>query len=90
MNKRGLLLKLIVIAAVLIFGYIWFQNIFGGEEELICVPATCCHPTTCIQKGQEQDCAAVSCTMECAPGTLDCNQARCEAINGKCEVVLNN
>ena len=92
-NKRGFLIKLIIIGLVLLGIFFWVNNLVGNEsdkKDLECVPATCCHPTECVPKSQEQDCAAVSCTAECEPGTLDCNQARCEALNGKCEVVLNN
>ncbi len=102
MNKGGFLLKLIIITLIVI-GVIWWVNTLVSKEgnsnndgnnqsnnELECVPATCCHPTGCVPKGQEENCAAVQCSAECEPGTLDCNQARCEAINGTCEVVLNS
>jgi hypothetical protein len=37
-----------------------------------CVPAECCHPTTCVAPGSKQDCSATMCTMECKSGTMDC------------------
>lgn len=89
MNKKGLVFKIIIIGLALIGAYLLYQNFFG-EEELICVPATCCHATFCVPEGDAPDCSAIQCSAECEPGTLDCNQARCEAINGKCEVVINN
>ncbi|GEM_PF-3927207 len=104
MNKKGFLLKAFIIVLVLVGIYLWVNFLVGSSQDddnddnnndtnnntgIICVPATCCHPTGCVPKGQEQDCAAVSCTSECAPGTLDCNQARCEPINRQCEVVFN-
>ena len=51
-----------------------------------CVPAQCCHPTYCVSKAREPNCAGVACTMECAPGTLDCGQGSCACIGGVCGV----
>ena len=54
-----------------------------------CVPATCCHPTTCVAKSAAPDCSATMCTKECRAGTLDCggsclcNAGRCDARLGE-------
>jgi hypothetical protein len=53
-----------------------------------CVPAQCCHPTSCVGAGNAPDCAAVLCTAECAPDTMDCGQGRCGCINGNCQAVF--
>lgn len=37
-----------------------------------CVPAECCHPTSCVAAASKQDCSATMCTMECRSGTMDC------------------
>jgi hypothetical protein len=37
-----------------------------------CVPAECCHPTTCVAAASKVDCSATMCTMECKSGTMDC------------------
>jgi len=67
----------------------------SGEEAFLectsnadCVPAECCHQSSCIHKDFAPDCSDVMCTMECAPGTLDCNQGTCMCIGGICEAVL--
>jgi len=57
------------------------------EVELDCVPAQCCHPTSCIDKKFAPDCTGVPCTLECSPGTMDCGAGYCARINGVCQVV---
>ena len=52
-----------------------------------CVPASCCHPNSCVPAAQQPDCAAVSCTMECQAGTLDCG-GRCACEAGSCKAIL--
>jgi len=52
-----------------------------------CVPAECCHPTTCINSESKGVCNLM-CTMECRPGTLDCGQGSCKCIAGNCEAVM--
>ena len=53
-----------------------------------CVPASCCHSTSCVNKINAPNCTGMYCTMDCKPGTLDCGQGSCSCINGKCEAVL--
>lgn len=55
-----------------------------GDDD--CVPAACCHPTTCVPVAQAPSCAAVMCTRQCVPGTLDCGQAHCTCVAGRCNV----
>ena len=49
-----------------------------------CVAATCCHPKACVNRGFKPDCEGIMCSMECAPGTMDCGQGRCACVNNKC------
>ena len=51
-----------------------------------CVPATCCHPDACTARTSAPQCSGVMCTEQCAPGTLDCGQARCVCLGGRCGV----
>jgi hypothetical protein len=51
-----------------------------------CVPAQCCHATTCVPTRERPACGGTMCTMECRPGTLDCGEARCACIGGHCGV----
>ena len=50
-----------------------------------CVPAQCCHPTTCTNKANKGVCNLM-CTMSCE-GPIDCGAGRCGCVNGKCSVV---
>jgi hypothetical protein len=57
-----------------------------GDKE--CVPAECCHATSCVEKAQAPDCTNIGCTEECAWGTMDCGQGFCEYIDGQCTAVI--
>jgi hypothetical protein len=50
-----------------------------------CVPAQCCHPTSCTNKVALKPCN-VMCTMICE-GPIDCGAGSCGCVNGKCSVV---
>jgi hypothetical protein len=50
-----------------------------------CVPAECCHPTSCINKSGKEVCT-VFCTMSCE-GPIDCGSGRCGCVDGTCSVV---
>jgi hypothetical protein len=54
-----------------------------------CVPASCCHPAACVPKSLAPNCAAVMCTMECRPKTLDCG-GHCSCVEGRCSAVLSD
>lgn len=49
-----------------------------------CVPAQCCHATTCTTRAQAPDCKGVMCTLECRLGTLDCS-GKCTCQQGACK-----
>lgn len=51
-----------------------------------CVPAQCCHPTSCINVLYKPSCSKVACTMECS-GPLDCGAGHCGCVKGKCQVI---
>jgi len=53
-----------------------------------CVPASCCHPTSCTSKENAPNCTGMFCTQECAPSTLDCGQGKCECLNNKCTAII--
>ena len=62
----------------------------GEECELNsdCVPDACCHATGCVREGEAPKCDQALCTLECAPGTLDCG-GQCVCAHGYCRAVLN-
>jgi len=49
-----------------------------------CVPATCCHPKTCVDKAQKPSCTGMLCTMDCRAGTMDCGGGKCVCADGVC------
>lgn len=52
-----------------------------------CVPAECCHPTSCVAAIDKPDCSATACTMDCRGGTMDC-YGGCLCVEGKCAAKL--
>jgi hypothetical protein len=50
-----------------------------------CVPAQCCHPTSCVNPASITVCNLM-CTASCE-GPLDCGAGSCGCINGRCSVV---
>ena len=58
------------------------------NEDSDCVPATCCHPSSCININFRPNCEGLMCSMECAPGTMDCGQGHCGCINNKCTAII--
>src|SRR5574342_37522 len=55
----------------------------GCSVDSDCVPDQCCHASGCVPVGQAPKCDGVACTMNCAPGTMDCGGG-CGCQNGKC------
>lgn len=54
-----------------------------------CVPASCCHPDSAVNKAYAPDCRMVDCSAECRPGTLDCGQGEIKCVNNKCTVIIH-
>jgi len=50
-----------------------------------CVPAQCCHPSSCINKEYKEVCTEL-CTAVCQ-GPIDCGAGTCGCVNGQCGVV---
>jgi len=50
-----------------------------------CVPAECCHPSSCINKDYKEVCTLL-CTASCE-GPIDCGAGHCGCVNGQCGVV---
>ncbi|MDQ3031296.1 MAG: hypothetical protein M3Y87_02690 [Myxococcota bacterium] len=57
------------------------------ESDADCVPAGCCHPTTCTAAAQAPSCGGTFCTLECRAGTLDCG-GRCLCLEGRCAAYI--
>ena len=54
-----------------------------------CVPASCCHPNSCINKDNAPSCFQIMCSQNCAPNSLDCGQGSCQCINNQCGAIFN-
>lgn len=50
-----------------------------------CVGATCCHPTSCMNKAYRGMCNLL-CTQVCQ-GPLDCGAGHCGCVNNRCTVI---
>ncbi len=50
-----------------------------------CVPAQCCHPTSCVHQASITVCN-LFCTASCE-GPLDCGAGSCGCVNGRCSVI---
>ena len=55
-----------------------------------CVPQACCHASECVTIEKAPDCSGILCTLECAPGTLDCGQGSCACENRRCTSVFSD
>ena len=69
-------------------GFVWFVGEWNsGGPEIECVPASCCHASECVLKGEVPNCSEVFCTMNCELGTMDCGAGECGVVEGECEVI---
>lgn len=62
------------------------MNAMGCTVYADCVPASCCHPTSCINRVAAPPCVGIACTMSCE-GPLDCGAGSCGCVQGRCSVV---
>jgi hypothetical protein len=51
-----------------------------------CVPAQCCHPSSCTSTSFAPNCEGIGCTAVCQ-GPIDCGAGHCECVKGACAVV---
>ncbi len=100
--KRGITLSVtaVVLVVVLFFIFLFFLNknfdiknyTRGQESECLndsdCVPAECCHSSSCVAFSDAPICDDIFCTQVCEPGTLDCGQGYCSCIKGECSAVI--
>jgi hypothetical protein len=61
------------------------EQITSCLSDADCVPAQCCHPTTCMNKAFKGVCN-LACTLSCET-PLDCGQANCGCVNNVCSVI---
>ncbi|NCO97011.1 MAG: hypothetical protein COZ04_02045 [Candidatus Aenigmarchaeota archaeon CG_4_10_14_3_um_filter_37_21] len=88
---KTILFALFLIGLILVSGCIQNPQILNKcQTDNDCVPAQCCHPTSCVPLSQRPNCEKVPCTLECRGETMDCGQGSCACVNGKCQVEWNN
>ena len=89
MNKKGFFTGLIILIVLLVVGFFWFVGKWneGGDVEIVCVPASCCHATECVLESEAPNCDDSFCTMSCEPETMDCGQGHCGVVDGECGVI---
>lgn len=61
----------------------------GCSSDEDCVPAQCCHPTSCVTAKEAPDCSGKMCTTVCMPNTMDCGQGKCVCRSSRCVVEWN-
>lgn len=95
MKKGGLVFLAVIIVLIAVGVWAIYQFDGGDEDDELycesdadCVPASCCHPFSCVNAGAAPDCSGVFCTQECRPGSLDCGQGSCSCVNNKCGAVF--
>jgi hypothetical protein len=61
------------------------QQVAECSSDPDCIPAECCHPSSCIPGPRKTPCTLM-CTMSCE-GPLDCGVGSCGCVNGTCSVI---
>lgn len=93
--KKEIVIGALFVVGLIVLGILIFSredNKLGEadkecRQDLECAPDLCCHASSCTSAGLAPNCDGIRCTMECAPETLDCNQATCKCVNNKCLAV---
>jgi len=95
--KEIFIIALFIVVVLLII-LCFCSNKFNNYEEKTnecnadsdCIPASCCHASSCINAENAPKCDGIFCTMECASNTLDCGQGSCKCKNNKCSADFNS
>ena len=53
-----------------------------------CVPAVCCHASSCVPISEAPNCNGVACDAGCNEYTMDCGQGYCACVSGVCTAVI--
>ena len=95
MNRRGqiaifVIIALFIVGSIVVLFAIPKKSIVLGScaSDDDCVPASCCHPSSCVAKEQAPSCKGIMCSQVCEPGTLDCRQGSCICENNQCKAML--
>jgi hypothetical protein len=96
MEGKAKLLCAIIGAVIIISAGVYYAKTAGADvpENLRCsldedcVPASCCHASSAVNRQFAPSCAGIKCTMECAPNTLDCRQGEIKCAHNICKAIL--
>jgi len=80
----AIILAIIALTAMIYYGTMNKAPECNADSD--CVPATCCHPDSCVSSANAPKCEGIMCTQECQEGTMDCGQGSCSCNAGKCGV----
>ena len=58
----------------------------GCRSDADCVPAQCCHPTSCVVASEAPKCEGAMCTRDCRGGSFECGAGACACQAGVCAV----
>ena len=53
-----------------------------------CVPAQCCHPSSCVNINNAPNCSDTFCTEVCQEETMFCDGLKCICSNGQCQGIM--
>lgn len=90
MKKREIYVLIIILIVLIVMYILFFKSpkIIECKVDSDCIPASCCHPDSCVSYEQKPDCTSVLCSMSCE-GPLDCGAGSCGCKKNKCVVVPN-
>ena len=95
MDKRATpIVMLLVFSITFAMIYLWsthdsqIVDNLKCSNDADCVPDSCCHPMSVVNKQFAPDCSDVLCSAECAEGTLDCGQGEIKCINKSCTAII--
>lgn len=84
-----IIILLLILFAILIYFIVNNKTDTEASECKVnedCVPATCCHPDSCVPAEKAPECKNIMCSMVCS-GPLDCGAGICGCVNNKCEII---
>ena len=91
MPSSSAFLAILLIAAAIVISLLFLNGQSGNVpanmrcvQDSDCVPAQCCHPTSCINSAYKGVCN-LFCTMSCE-GPLDCGAGSCGCMGHTCAV----
>ena len=86
--KKILVIILLIILTIFLILKAFKKDSYECIKDIDCVPAGCCHSSSCIPIEQKPNCSGIFCSQVCS-GPLDCGVGHCGCAKGKCRVISN-